>query len=225
MARWLSGEPLLKYSKYAMKILVACEYSGTTRDAFAAKGWDAWSCDLLPSDTPGNHYQGSVLDILDWGWDMMVAHPPCTYLSYAAKWCWDREGRAELRAQAMEFFMQMYNAPVPLVCVENPLGYPCEAFRKYDQIVHPYYFGDDAQKRTCLWLKGLPKLLWSKSDNLFDTKTSLDKPTPIYYDSDGYPRHFTDAAWSAHARSKSFPGIAQAMAEQWTEFYLSNQIQ
>lgn len=203
-----------------MRVLVACEFSGHVRDAFARRGHDAWSCDFLPSETPGNHYQGDVLQILNDGWDLMIAHPPCTYLSYAANHCWNSPGREELREDAMQFFMDMVNAPIEKICVENPVGYPNTVYRKPDQVIHPYYFGDPFLKKTCLWLKGLPKLWYWKSDDLFGKQTATEYPKPIYATqrADGTVklRHFSEAMHGSQIRSVTFPGIAEAMAEQWT---------
>lgn len=132
------------------RLLVACEFSGVVRDAFAAVGWDAWSCDLLPTEIPGKHIQGDVLEVLDEGWDLMIAHPPCTYLSYAANGYWHQPGRAEKRDEAMNFFMALVSAPVERICVENPVGLPNTVYRKPDQIIHPYFFGERELKKTCL---------------------------------------------------------------------------
>jgi hypothetical protein len=202
-----------------MKVLVACEFSGIVRDAFAARGHDAWSCDLLPSERPGNHIQGDVLLWLDRGWDLMIAHPPCTYLSYAAMSYWNRPGRAELRKEAMAFFMKLYDAPIPKICIENPKGEPMTAFRSPDQIIQPYYFGDPQQKTTCLWLKNLPLLEHLEQDTLFGEKqTHVNKPKPVFCDkTTGHKRYFTDALsdGKGHGRSRTFQGIANAMAEQW----------
>lgn len=223
-----------------MRVLVACEFSGRVRDAFVRRGWDAWSCDLLPSETPGNHIQGDVLQVLDDGWDLMIAHPPCTYLSNAGigffnedKWGERARERKTLRQTAMEFFLALYNAPIGRVCVENPVGYPNSHFRKPDQIVHPYYFGERHLKRTCLWLKNLPPLWFWREDDLFGTRTATDYPEPEYvherkpgkHYSGGEVkrRYFTDGKIfvngnklvSAHERSRTFAGIAEAMAEQW----------
>lgn len=202
-----------------MRVLIACEYSGTTRDAFKAQGHDAWSCDLLPTETPGNHFQCDVREILNDDWDLMIAHPPCTYLSRVGNRHWNKPGRAEKRAEAMEFFMQMYNAPIRRVCVENPVGEPNSAFRKPDQIIHPYYFGDRYLKRTCLWLRGLPKLWHWKDDDLFGRQTVTEYPEPIYTSNEGALKqqnhHFTAAMHGWQIRSLSWSGIAQAMAEQW----------
>lgn len=209
-----------------MKVLIACEYSGTTREAFAALGHDVWSCDILPTDVPGNHYQGDVRNILGDGWDLMIGHPPCQYLTFAGMKYWNNEGRAEKREKAISFFIELYNAPIPFIAIENPRGYPFQVFRRPDQEIHPYMFGESAMKRTCLWLKNLPKLIHSPVDNLFDRKTHCPKPEPIYIDKGGSLRHFTDAMWDngGHKRSKSFESIAQAMATQWTEHIQSQLI-
>ena len=192
-----------------MKVLVACEYSGIVRDAFIAKGHEAVSCDLLPTERPGPHYQGDVMDIINDGWDLMIAHPPCTYLSYVGTRHWNKPGRAELREEALNFFIALYNSNIPKIAIENPLGYASKAFKKYDQIIQPYYFGDNAQKRTCLWLKGLPKLKHP------DPKT-LTKPEPIYIlKTSGKKIHWTEANHGGKVRSKFWEGIAKAMAEQW----------
>lgn len=193
-----------------MKVLVACEFSGRVRDAFARRGHDAWSCDLLPTEIPGNHIQGDVLQILNDGWDLMIAHPPCTYLSYAAMRHWNALGRAEKREQAFEFFMKFINAPIAKIAVENPLGYPEKAYRKPDQTIQPFYFGENARKRTCLWLKNLPPLFFTGY---------RETPKAIFVDGNGKARHFTDAINGKnrqHERSRTFIGIAEAMAEQWS---------
>ena len=202
-----------------MKILVACEFSGIVRDAFIRKGHDAWSCDFLPSEKPGNHIQGDVIPILEEQWDILIAHPPCTYLSYAANHCWNAPGREEKRQEAMKFFMDLYNAPIEKVCIENPVGLPCKEFRKADQIIHPYYFGESAMKRTCLWLRGLNKLVFTFKDNLFGAASAVPPPDPIYSTDRGNgiikKRHWTEANHGGHSRSKTFQSFANAMAEQW----------
>ena len=126
-----------------MKVLIACEFSGIVREAFAKRGHSAWSCDLLPTELPlGHHLQLNVLDILEKNdWDLMIAHPPCTYLSYASMRYWNAPGRAEKREEAFRFFMKLVNAPIKKICIENPLGYPSKAYRKYDQIINPFQFG------------------------------------------------------------------------------------
>ncbi|MEH0020851.1 MAG: hypothetical protein V6Z89_14440 [Desulfobacter sp.] len=200
-----------------MKILIACEYSGRVRDAFIKKGHDAVSCDILPTESPGPHYQGDVFDIINNGWDMMIAHPPCTYLSYVANRVWNAPGRQQKREQAMQFFLQLVNADIPRKAIENPVGYPNTVFRKPDQIINPYYFGDPVRKRTCLWLDNLPVLDHATQDTLFMKKTHV-RPAPAYIASSGRNVHFTEAATGkdrGKLRSKTFPGIARAMAEQW----------
>ena len=147
-----------------MRVLVACEFSGVVRDAFIRAGHDAMSCDLLPSDSPGPHYEGDVLDILDDGWDMMIAHPPCTYLcSSGLHWNKRVEGREELTHEAMLFVFNLMGEgfidnPIPRIALENPIGRISTAYRKPDQVIQPWQFGHDASKSTCLWLKNLPPL-------------------------------------------------------------------
>ncbi len=194
-----------------MKVLVACEFSGIVREAFRNKGHDAWSCDLIPSEIEGQHIQGNVLDILDKGWDLMVAHPPCTYLSSAGlHWNNKRVGRQALTIDGFEFFMSLYNAPIPQICVENPVGYINTHFRKADQIINPYQFGHSERKRTCLWLRGLPLL--KPTDEVLP-------PPPTYIGKSGRKIYFVAAhSPSPHRwkdRSRTFNGVAQAMAEQW----------
>ena len=137
-----------------MKILIACEFSGRVREAFKARGFDAWSCDLLPTDIPGQHIQGDVLEVLDDGWDLMIAHPPCTYLSVAgAGWLNRRPERKELMRISCLFFEELLNAPIENICIENPTIYK-EARRligsEPNQIIEPFFFGEPYKKRTCL---------------------------------------------------------------------------
>ena len=191
-----------------MKILIACEYSGTVRDAFAAKGHDAWSCDILPTETKGNHFQGDVLEHLDKGWDMMIAHPPCTYLSNAgARFLYPKsklnEERYKLGLKAKEFFMALYNAPIDKICVENPISSKIFALPKHTQTIQPYEYGHPIQKRTCLWLKNLPNL---KPTNITDIKQSTKVPGN-WFNKGGKDRQKN--------RSKFFKGFANAMADQW----------
>lgn len=204
-----------------MKILIACEHTGAVRDAFTALGHDATSCDLLPAETPGSHYQGNVLDILYEGWDLMVAHPPCTYLSFAATKYWNVPGRARKRLEALDFFLALWEAPIEKICIENPLGCADSIIAKHTQIIHPYYFGDNDLKRTCLWLKGLPKLTYTLKSDLFGETKSVKRPEPVLIDKSGKRRYYTDMVSSGseqwRLRSRTFPGIAKAMAEQWGE--------
>lgn len=194
-----------------MRVLIACEYSGRVRDAFIRRGHDALSCDLLPTESSGPHYQGDVRDILGDGWDLMVAHPPCQYLSYAATSSWNKPGRAEKRQEALDFFLTLYNAPIPRVAVENPVGWPNVAFRKPDQIVQPWYFGGKTWKRTCFWLRGLPRLV----------RTCFEAaPPPLARRSSGKAIYQVD--WisgtdrkAAHKRALIDLSLAEAIAEQW----------
>ena len=203
-----------------MNVLINCEESGTVREAFAALGHNAWSCDLVESRVLGNHLQMDAREAIHFmKWDLMIAHPPCTYLSYAANHVWNKPGRAQLRDEAMQFFMEMVNAPIPKICVENPVGYPNTIYKKPDQIIHPYYFGDAQLKKTCLWLKGLQPLWYWSQDDLFGKRTATDYPQPIYKterkDGSIKLRHWTEAGHGGKNRSVSFPGIASAMANQW----------
>jgi len=197
-----------------LKVLVACEYSSTVRSAFAAKGHEAWSCDLLPTEgDPAFHIQGDALEVI-YGqpWDLIVAHPPCTYLTYAGAGNWNDKGRAEKRREAFAFFMATYNAPCPRVAIENPRGYPGEAFRPADQEVNPFDFGEPERKRVCLWLKGLPPLV--------TLPPVAAPPKAIYYRKSGaragrpYRAYFHNGK-NAKERARFFPCIANAMADQW----------
>lgn len=183
-----------------MKILIACEYSGIVREAFTAKGHKAISCDLLPTEKPGEHYQGSVLDILNQKWDMMIAFPPCTYLSYAGLKHWNNPGRKEKREEALEFVRLLMNADIPQIAIENPRGCITKEIRREDQVIHPWMFGHQEQKRTCLWLKGLPPLM----------ATCVELNRKEFVNSTG-----GTGDKRRLARSKTFPGIARAMADQW----------
>lgn len=198
-----------------MKVLIACEFSGIVRDAFRAAGHDAWSCDLLCCERgPDHHYRCDVLTILDQNWDLMVGFPPCTYLSYAGTAHWNKPGRAEKRQLALDFFLQLYNAPIPKVALENPLGYVHNAFRRPDQTINPFQFGDRKRKRICLWLRNLPPL---QPTNI------VEPPEPAYLQTSNGKvknRWSMDALHAscptrAQRRSRFFPGIAAAMADQW----------
>ena len=182
-----------------MRVLIACEFSGRVRDAFIAKGHDAMSCDLLSSDMPGPHYQGDVLDILDDGWDLMIAHPPCTHLAVSGA-AWFAEKRADGRQQhAIDFFMQLANADISKIAVENPVSIMSTKWRKPDQIVQPWMFGHGETKATCLWLKNLPKL---HPTDIVDGREQRIHRLPPSID-----------RWKL--RSVTYQGIADAMAEQW----------
>lgn len=208
-----------------MKVLIACEFSGIVRDAFKARGHDAWSCDLLPTEREGQHIQGDVLEILDNGWDLMIAHPPCTYLSYAGTRWWNDKGRCKKRLEALEFFRQFWEAPISKICIENPRGCASPTIAKYTQIINPYYFGDAATKPTWLWLKNLPKLVHIKQNTMFENQTHTTKGEFVSHviksgrikrDSKWYTDAFRlPPEERAKVRSKTFQGIADAMAEQW----------
>jgi hypothetical protein len=180
-----------------MRVLVACEYSGVVRDAFIALGHDAMSCDLLPSEAPGPHYQGSVLDILDQGWDLMIAHPPCTHLAVSgARWF---KNKVQEQKEALHFVEQLLNAPIPRIALENPVSIISTKIRKPTQTIQPWQFGHGETKRTCLWLKGLEPLqptniVAGREQRIWKMGPSPDR-------------------WKE--RSRTYTGIAQAMAAQW----------
>ena len=195
-----------------MKVLVACEYSGTVRDAFRARRHDAVSCDLLPTDAPGPHYQGPVQDIISDGWDLMIAHPPCTYLSVSGMH-WTTRGLRDpqLTEDALAFVRMLMGAPIPRVAIENPVSVISTRIRKPDQIITPSQFGHDASKKTCLWLQGLPLL----------RPTQLVEPRIIRgrkrwgNQTDSGQNRLSPSPDRWKIRSATYPGIAQAMADQW----------
>lgn len=203
------------------RVLAACEYSGTVRDAFSNLGWDAWSCDLLPTESQqtyieNKHYQGDVRDILNADWDLIIAHPPCTYLTRRAQY-WNKKYKRDKELQdAIDFFKIFTDLPVKHIAIENPIGIMSRLYKKPTQVIQPYQHGDPESKATCLWLKGLPPV------------TPTDIVDPIYHVSKtGRKYSFTDKIGDKKLRqklrSKTFPGIARAMAEQWSE-YLINQL-
>ncbi len=183
-----------------MKILVACEFSGVVRDAFIAKGHQALSCDLLPSERPGPHYQGDIRDIINDTWDMMIAFPPCTYLCVVGSSWWYRQPwRLEKQKEALDFVRFLMAVDIPKIAIENPIGIISTAVRKPDQVIQPYYFGHSESKKTCLWLKGLPGLMVNYVNlNTREFVNSMPKKD------------------RAKNRSRTFSGIALAMAEQWS---------
>jgi len=194
-----------------VKVLVACEYSGVVRDAFRAKGHDAISCDLLPTDADGPHLQCSVFDILHDGWDMLIAHPPCTYLTNSGvRWLHERPERWQQMSQGAEFFRSLWNAPIPKIAVENPIMHKYARKiigDKYAQIVQPWMFGHAESKATCLWLKGLPSLI--ETDNVKEQWRKLPKKQ-------AQRLHMLPPSpdrWKL--RSQTYAGIANAMSEQW----------
>jgi hypothetical protein len=201
-----------------MRVLIACEYSGIVRDAFSIAGHDAWSCDLLETEIPGKHIKDDVLKHLDDGWDLMIGHPPCTYLSYAGMQSWNNPGRVYKRLEALKFFADLWEAPITKICLENPKGCASPAIAKYSQEIQPYYFGDSHLKTTWLWLKNLPKLQYDLSDTLFNKSTAVKKPDPILVDSSGHNRYYADAKIrNPYERSRFWNGIAAAMANQWSD--------
>ncbi len=195
-----------------MRVLVACEYSGRVRDAFIDRGHDATSCDLLPTDAPGPHYEGDVFDIIDEGWDLLVAFPPCTYLcSSGLHWNKRRPERAAKTEEALVFVQALLAAPVPRIALENPIGCISTRVRKPDQIVHPWMFGDDASKATCLWLKELPLLTptGSVAPRIVDGRKRWANQT----DSGQNRLPPSEDRWKL--RSLTYPGLAAAMSQQW----------
>ena len=195
-----------------MRVLVACEYSGTVRDAFIRAGHDAMSCDLLPSDSAGPHYQGDVRDILLDGWDLMIAHPPCQYLS-ASGMHWTARGLRDpqLTEDALEFVQLLLEAPIPRIGLENPVGCISSRLRRPDQIIQPWQYGHDASKTTCLWLIGLPKL---ESTGIVEPRMVNGRPRWGNQTSGGHNKLGPSAdRWKI--RSATYAGIAEAMANQW----------
>ena len=193
-----------------MKVLVACEYSGVVRQAFSAVGWDAWSCDLLPSDQPGQHIVGDVSKILDEEWDMMIAFPPCTYLcSSGMHWTVRGLRDKKLTDDAIQFVAMLLNAPIAKIALENPVGAISSRIRKPDQIIQPWQFGENASKTTCLWLKNLPLL---KLTCILQLPKSgrWGNQTPSGQNKLGPSKD----RWKL--RSATYQGIANAMASQWS---------
>ena len=191
-----------------MRVLIACEFSGIVTNAFRLKGHEAWSCDILPTDSnPDWHIQGDVLKQLDKNWDMMIAHPPCTYLcNSGVSWLHKDESRWVELEKASEFFKTLLEYDIPKICVENPIPHKYGKLPKYSQIVQPYEFGHPERKATCLWLKNLPKL--KPTNNVKDEMLKLPKTQQqrIFY---------VPIKDRAKNRSITFEGIAQAMVEQW----------
>ena len=181
-----------------MKILIACEYSGTVREAFSKLGHDAWSCDILETEIPGNHLQCDVREILGDGWDMMIAHPPCTHLAVSgARWFKDKKVE---QAEALEFVRLLLAAPIKRIALENPISIISSHIRKPDQIIQPWQFGHGETKATCLWLQNLPKL---QPTNIVSGRTDRIHRMPPGPD-----------RWKE--RSRTYEGIAKAMAAQWS---------
>lgn len=217
------------------RILIACEESDEVRGRFEALGFDAWSCDLQENRNPNaKHYQGNVFDIINDGWDAMIAFPPCTHLAVSGARHFEQKRKDGRQQEGIDFFMQMINAPIEHISVENPMGIMSTIYKKPSQIIQPYFFGDEAQKTTCLWLKNLPLLYHNKTPNLFDTDiTHVGKGDMIEFISKkgvkkSQPKWYADAFKlnadeRSKVRSKTFPGIANAMATQWSEYIMNNE--
>lgn len=180
-----------------MRVLIACEFSATVREAFAAMGHDAWSCDLLESEKPGQHIIGDVRQVLSQGWDLLIAHPPCTHLAVSGA-RWFKEKQRE-QAQSLEFVRELLTADIPRIALENPISIISSKIRKPDQIIQPWQFGHGETKATCLWLKNLPKLQPTQIVNGREARVHKMPPS--------------ENRWKE--RSRTFPGIAAAMANQW----------
>lgn len=176
---------------------MACEFSGIVRDAFIQRGHDAWSCDLLPCEQPGPHIQGDVREVLDEGWDLMIAHPPCTHLAVSgARWF---KGKEIEQAESLAFVKELLDAPIPRVALENPISIISSRIRKPDQIIQPWQFGHGETKATCLWLNNLPLLA----------------PTQVVEGREGRVWRMGPSANRWRDRSRTYPGVAAAMADQW----------
>lgn len=221
-----------------MRVLVACETSGTVRDAFRARGVAAWSCDILPADPGTNslyHIEGDLREVFEYGnagWDLLIAHPPCTYLTSSAEWCYRDvqtkrctpgvlygAARRAAREEALDFVRWIMDLPVPRICIENPVGAIGTRIRPADQYIQPWHFGDDASKRTGLWLKGLPTL---KIDPAAECPGRLvlhrGKCVERWANqTDSGQNRLAPSANRWQLRSKTYPGIANAMAEQWSK--------
>jgi len=221
-----------------MRILIACEESDEVRSRFEKLGFDAWSCDLQENRNPeAKHYKGDVFDIINEGWNAMIAFPPCTHLACSGA-AWFEQKRKDGRQQeAINFFLKIVNAPIKHICVENPIGVMSKIYKKPTQKIQPYYFGDSVQKTTCLWLKNLPPLYHNKTPNLFDQNiTHVDKGDFFEWIDSKTQNKKKQSLWCYNSastnhkngerskiRSKTFPGIADAMANQWSK-YLYNEI-
>lgn len=188
------------------RVLVACEYSGAVRDAFLAAGCDAMSCDLLPTEVPGPHYQGDVRDVLDAGWDLMIAHPPCTDLAVSgARWF---KEKTTAQAHALDFVRLLLSAPIPAIALENPVSVISSRIRPPDQVIQPWQFGHGECKATCLWLRGLPAL----------------RPTSLVEGREQRIHRLPPGPDRWKERSRTFPGIASAMAAQWSNCQLQGDL-
>jgi hypothetical protein len=198
-----------------VRVLVACEFSGEVRDAFAARGFEAWSCDLLPTEKPGNHIQGdAIATAYDQPFDLMIAHPPCTYLSRAGARWWGAPERDALADEAAKFVFKLRDAPIHYIAIENPIGQLNSRWRYPDQTIQPYEFGHPYSKATCLWLKNLPPLFPTDVHSRY--RTFL--PSNVGAGRRAGQRSDPGVTRCAKEASRTFPGVAAAMADQWGDF-------
>lgn len=194
-----------------MRVLIACEFSGVVREAFKARGHDAWSCDVLPTEIPGNHFQDDIFHVLHgskgWNWDLLIAFPPCTYLCFAGiRWNINNPEREHKTEMAVKFFTSLYHSNIDKIAIENPVGViPKRTGIKWTQMIHPWQFGHEEEKKTCIWLKGLPPLVPTDIKEVREQKifrrSALRGPG--------------SSKTRSQDRSRTFEGIAKAMAEQW----------
>lgn len=211
-----------------IKILIGCEESDTVRFEFQKLGFYAVSCDLQPNRNPNaNHYQGNIFDIINENWDCLICFPPCTHLANSGARWFEQKIKDFRQKEAINFFLSLANCNIKHIAIENPVGIMSNIYKKPTQIIQPYYFGDEAQKTTCLWLKNLPKLYHSKQIDLFENNiTHVSKGEFIKHNSGKVkPKWYADSYKlpkneRAKVRSKTFPGIAKAMAEQWAKYLL-----
>lgn len=206
----------------SLSVLVACEFSGIVRDEFLKLGHDAWSCDLLPTETPGPHFEGDVLDILRrFQFDLMIAHPPCTYLALSGiHWNNRIPGRRRKTFAALAFVEALLDAPVPYIALENPVGVISSYIRKPDQIIHPWQYGHPEAKQTALWLKGLPKLRPTK---ILKPEAAQENGSPRWRNQTATGQNkLGPSPTRAMDRSRTYKGIARAMAQQWAPFVQEN---
>lgn len=182
-----------------MRVLIGCEFSGAVRDAFIRGGHEAMSCDILPTDSPGPHYQGDIRDVLDYPWDLAIFHPPCTHLSVSGARHFEAKRMDGRQQSAVSFFMMLTKTDIPRVAIENPVCIMSGLYRKPDQIIQPWQYGHGETKATCLWLKGLPLL----------------QPTDIVEGRDNRIHRMPPSSDRAKLRSVTYAGIANAMATQW----------
>ncbi len=192
-----------------MRVIIGCEFSGIVREAFKAKGHDAWSCDLLDTEIPGNHIKGDILEVLNDGWNLMIGFPPCTHLAVSGARWFEEKRKDGRQQQGIDFFMKLINADIEKIAVENPVGIMSTEYRKPDQYIQPYHFGHKISKKTGLWLKNLPLL----------QPESIVEPEWIYYKNGGRcsPDHYKNAFSKDRSKTRSltYQGIATGMANQW----------